>query len=153
MDPKQLKALYDQTEAANRTKAVSTAKANVAAQEDLRELDARGKAALHNVVLPYLRDVQNEFEDAAFTLRVLGVDLSDGMPIGVAFHVGSNPEYGVSVNAGKVTVWRGFEPKLGSDRTEIKFVFPATVEPFIGSIDDLTREKIASLIAIAIRNG
>ena len=149
MDPKELKRLHDQRKAQAAAQITQVNAIKNAAQAELKQKAADVSAALKDVVLPYFEEVATAFDTGEFAIETK-LDASDRSFVGVSFKIGGGPEYGVEGIGGNVRVWKRY-PGTKSAPRPIYF-FSAQREPFIGSITDLTREKLEKLVQLAIKD-
>ncbi len=153
MDPKDLKELYDQKKAEKAAKIAQATKASTKAADELKQKSADAKAAIKNVVLPYFTEVAANFDSGDFVFQITSTDQSDSSPVAVCFKIGSSRPYVIDVTGGNVRVGTPNLKAKGLASVVLEFVIPATQEPFIGQITDLTPEKIGKLIQMAIAEG
>ena len=153
MDPKDLRRLYDQKKAEKAAKTARLTEANTKVAGELNERTADAKAALKNVVLPYLTEVAANIDSGEFVFQTTSVDPSDKEPVAVWFKIGSSRGYVIDVTGGNVRVGTTNFNAKGIASMVLAFVIPANQEPFVGTIADLTREKIGKLIQVAIAEG
>jgi len=149
MDPKELKRLHEQRKAQTAAQIMQVNAAQSAAQADLKQKMADGSTALKEVVLPYFEEVATAFDEGEFVIETK-LEESDRSLVGVSFKIGGGPEYGIEAIGGNVRVWKRY-PGTKSAPRPIYF-FSAQHEPFIGSITDLTREKLENLVQQAIKD-
>ena len=88
-----------------------------------------------------------------FVFQTTSVDPSDKEPVAVWFKIGSSRGYVIDVTGGNVRVGTTNFNAKGIASMVLAFVIPANQEPFVGTIADLTREKIGKLIQVAIAEG
>jgi hypothetical protein len=150
MDPKDLKRLYDQKKAEKAAKIAQATAASTKVADERKQRAVDAKAAINNVVLPYLTEVAASFDSGEFVFQTASVDQSDSSPVAVWFKIGSSRQYVIDVTGGNVRVGTRNVMAKGIASVLLEFVIPATEEPFIGKITDLTREKMGKLIQIAI---
>lgn len=108
---------------------------------------AHCKRAFEANVLPFMRELKDHMgHQFSFAPQI---DIHDHKPIGVSFHVGDGGPVSITTAFGNVIVAR-----LGSSGASkgVAFVYPPDAEPFISNSGDLTRAKIARLIAMVIDN-
>jgi hypothetical protein len=149
MDPKELKRLHLQRKAQAAAQIAQVHAAQSAAEAELKQKMADGNTALKEVVLPYFEEVATAFDEGEFVIET-NLDVSDHSLVGVSFKIGGGPDYGVEAIGGNVRVWKRY-PGTKSAPRPIYF-FSAQHEPFIGSITDLTREKLEKLVQLAIND-
>ncbi len=149
MDPKELKRLHLQRKAQAAAQIAQVHAAQCAAQAELKQKMADGNTALKQVVLPYFEELATAFDEGEFVIET-NLDASNRSLVGVSFRIGGGPDYGVEAIGGNVRAWKRY-PGTKSAPRPIYF-FPAQHEPFIGSITDLTREKLEKLIELAIND-
>lgn len=152
MDPKAL--------AERHAHKVAEAAAAVAEEQQAKtaQTAARSEAAdairskLENVVLPFLDETKKAFPKNQFQYQMHN-DLGTGRLLGVSFRINGHPEVEIRERAGRVAV-----AKLGIPRgrrpgpKQPVFFYRTDAGPFIGTAEDLTREKIGKLIEMVIDN-
>jgi hypothetical protein len=104
------------------------------------------KRQLVEHVVPFLSELQSHLSESQFSFSPQ-VDLKDHKIVGVSFRIGDGPVTTISTAYGNVSVTRSGDS--GSSRG-VNFVYPPHAEPYISNSGDLTREKIAKLIDMAI---
>ena len=124
-----------------RQKSISTDKA-AERQEDVE----RCKRQMTEVVIPFLTEIRSHFAEGQFSFAPQ-LDLQDHKVVGVSFKIGDGPATTISTAFGNVVVTRSGDS--GSSKG-VNFVFDPGVEPYISSSGDLTQEKIAKLVDMAI---
>jgi hypothetical protein len=149
MDPKELKRLYLQRKAQAAAQIAQVHAAQSAAEAELKQKMADGNTALKEVVLPYFEEVATAFDEGEFVIET-NLDVSDRSLVGVSFKIGGGPDYGVEAIGGNVRVWKRYPGTKSTPRPV--YFFSAQHEPFIGSITDLTREKLEKLVQLAIND-
>ena len=157
MDPMDLKNLHDEKKAATAEKAAAAMIAHNQKHDDLMKRTAAGRAAMKDVLLPYLNEIAATFDKGDFTVATPTVE-TDGVPACVSFRVGKGLEHCIECVAGNVRVFKvgpGSSAKsggrtAGNAAARPVFVFSSRDEPFIATVDDLTREKVGKLVQIAI---
>jgi hypothetical protein len=105
------------------------------------------KNAMATNVIPFLQELQHHLGDEQFSYA-LQVDL-DHMPVGVSFRVGDGAATTISSAFGNIIVTR--TGASGSSKG-VSFVYSPDEEPYISNSGDLTRDKIAKLVEMAIDN-
>jgi hypothetical protein len=75
--------------------------------------------------------------------------MRDHKPVGVCFKIGDGAPINISTAFGNIIVTRSGDS--GSSKG-IGFVYPPDVEPYISNSGDLTRDKLAKLVAMVIDN-
>ena len=106
------------------------------------------KRALSEHVLPFLNELKQCLPTDQFSFAPQ-IDLHDRKPVGVSFKIGDGGATSISTAFGNVIVTR--TGASGSSKG-IAFVYPPDGEPYISNSGDLTREKIAKLVEMAIDN-
>jgi hypothetical protein len=106
------------------------------------------KRALEQNVLPFLSELKHHLPDEQFSFAPQ-IDIRDHKPVGVSFKIGDGPPTTISTAFGNIIVTRG--GSSGSSKG-VSFVYPPDAEPYISNSGDLTREKIARLVEMAIDN-
>jgi len=106
------------------------------------------KTALERNVLPFLSELKQHIADEQFSFAPQ-IDLRDHKPVGVSFTIGDGPSTTISTAFGNIIVARG--GSSGSSKG-VNFVYQPDAEPYISNSGDLTREKIARLVEMAIDN-
>ena len=103
------------------------------------------KRAMTELVIPFLSELKSYLPDQV--LLSPQVDLQDHKVIGISFKIGDGPGITISTAFGNVIVTRS-----GSSASSkgISFVYPGDAEPYIANSGDLTREKIAKLVEMAM---
>jgi hypothetical protein len=149
MDPKEFKELHVQKKAQIAAEIAQVNAAQSATQAELKQKIADGSAALKEVVLPCLEEVATAFDEGEFIIETK-LDESDRSLVGVSFKIAGGPEYGVEAIGGNVRVWKRYSGTKSAPRPI--YFFSAQHEPFIGSIKDLTREKLEKLVQQAIND-
>ena len=168
MDPQQLKRLFEEKSA---TKADKTAreKTRIAARAAEQQKRAEeGRVALRDVVTPYFQELLETFPTGHFSFNPAALmNAESHTPVAVSFKVGDGAEHYIEVVQGNVRIWRqgpkfpvqdAKGPKAAKGRKraakfpglDIQFVFSGNAEPFIALPSDLTREKLAKLVEMAI---
>ena len=105
------------------------------------------KRAMDAHVLPFLRELQQYLGEEQFSFAPQ-IDL-DHKPVGVSFRIGDGPATTISSAFGNIIVTR--TGASGSSKG-VSFVYAPDEEPYISNSGDLTREKIAKLVEMAIDN-
>jgi hypothetical protein len=77
------------------------------------------------------------------------IDLRDHKHLGVSFKIGDGPPTTISTAFGNISVTRG---GCSGSSKGVNFVYQPDAEPYISNSGDLTREKIAKLVEMAIDN-
>ena len=106
------------------------------------------KRALEENVIPFLSELKHQFPSGQFSFAPQ-VDMRDHKPVGVSFKIGDGAPINISTAFGNIIVTRSGDS--GSSKG-IGFVYPPDVEPYISNSGDLTRDKIAKLVAMVIDN-
>ena len=123
--------------------------ANAADQAATRSDDAEYcKRALEENVIPFLSELKHQFPSGQFSFAPQ-VDMRDHKPVGVSFKIGDGAPINISTAFGNIIVTRSGDS--GSSKG-LGFVYPPDVEPYISNSGDLTRDKIAKLVAMVIDN-
>ena len=143
------KELADKFAAKVAAAAVEKDKQNtVAADNNAKRLDDANhcKRAMAEAVIPFLSELKSHLPPNQFSFS-LQIDLKDHKVVGVSFRVGDGPATTISTSFGNVFVTRTGDS--GSSKG-VNFVYPPDAEPYISNSGDLTREKIAKLVEMAI---
>jgi hypothetical protein len=155
MDPKALATLYREKtaqKAAATTDEVTRAQTR---QAEFRKRADEGRAAMRDVVIPYLQEVQKTFPKGAFKLNVsVSREAETLAPLAVSFQIGDGAEHVIEATQGNVRVYTTLPPKsglAGVPALNIRFVYSGNAEPFIAGPSDLTREKLGKLVELAIQ--
>ena len=106
------------------------------------------KRALEQNVLPFLSELKHHLADEQFSFAPQ-IDLRDHKPVGVSFTIGNGPPTTISTAFGNISVTRG---GCSGSSKGVNFVYQPDAEPYISNSGDLTREKIAKLVEMAIDN-
>jgi hypothetical protein len=123
--------------------------ANAADHATTRSDDAEYcKRALEENVIPFLSELKQQFPSGQFSFAPQ-VDMRDHKPVGVCFKIGDGAPINISTAFGNIIVTRSGDS--GSSKG-IGFVYPPDVEPYISNSGDLTRDKLAKLVAMVIDN-
>jgi len=125
----------------NRQKSISANKA-AERQKDVEHC----KRQMTDVVIPFLMEIKSHFLEGQFSFAPQ-IDLQDHQVVGVSFKIGDGPATTISTAFGNVVVTRSGDS--GSSKG-VNFVYPPDVEPYISNSGDLTQEKIAKLVDMAI---
>jgi hypothetical protein len=150
MDPKELAAKYAKKCA---EEALEKASQKLKQEEMLDQLKADAaayKKAFTDVVIPFMSELQQAFPKETFSYRA-HIDLSDNKPVGVSFKIGDMDPIEIISQAGKIAIIR-MAPSLGRGFPQISCTYSPNAEPYISSPGDLTREKIANLVAIVMED-
>ncbi len=116
---------------------------------DTRRDDAEHcKNAMAKHVMPFLSELQSNLSPKQFSFSPQ-IDLNDHRVIGVSFRVGDGPIITISTASGNITVTRA--GASGSPKG-VSFVYSPDAEPYISNSGDLTRDKIAKLVAMTMDN-
>jgi hypothetical protein len=99
-------------------------------------------------VIPFLAELKQHLGEKQFSFAQQ-IDLQDHKPVGVSFSIGDGPATHISTALGNIIVTRS--GASGSSRG-IDHVYSPEEEPYISNSGDLTRDKIAKLIEMAIDN-
>lgn len=150
MDPKELKKVFDKQKAAEDARKNESFVQQAAARDRMQKEEAAGRAALKDVVLPYLKEIEKEFGSNEFSAQA--ETMSNYAPTSVSFKIGKDDlKYGIGVKDGVVTVWRQL-PSKGRIAPPPQ-AYRGDEDPFIKTVADLTREKVGRLIQLAITKG
>lgn len=106
------------------------------------------KRALQEHVIPFLSDLRQHFGAEQFSFAPQ-IDIQDHKPIGVSFKIGDGSATTISTAFGNIVVTRFGDS--GSQKS-VPFVYSPDAEPYISNSGDLTRDKIAKLVEMAIDN-
>jgi hypothetical protein len=106
------------------------------------------KRAIEQHVIPFLVELKDHFGDGQFSFAPQ-IDIHDHKPIGVSFKIGDGSATSISTAFGNIVVTRFGDS--GSSKG-VPFVYPPDAEPYISNSGDLTRDKIAKLVEMAIDN-
>jgi hypothetical protein len=106
------------------------------------------KRAMTDNVLPFLSELKSHFPGEQFSFAPQ-VDGHDHKVVGVSFTIGDGPPTTISTAFGNVIVTHA--GASGSSKG-VNFVYAPDAEPYISNSGDLTREKIAKLVEMAIDN-
>ncbi|MEA2951184.1 MAG: hypothetical protein QOJ96_704 [Alphaproteobacteria bacterium] len=106
------------------------------------------KNAIDNHVIPLLAELKHELGDEQFSFA-LQIDRQDHRPVGVTFRLGDGAATNITTALGNIIVAR--HGTSGSVKG-VAHVYSPDAEPFISNSGDLTREKIAKLVEMAIDN-
>lgn len=106
------------------------------------------KNALEQNVMPFLNELKQEFGAEQFSFAPQ-IDLHDHKIVGVSFKIGDGSATNISTAFGNIVVTR-----LGESGSQkgLAFVYSPDQEPYISNSGDLTRDKIAKLVEMAIDN-
>lgn len=124
-----------------RQKSISTDRA-AERQEDVEHC----KRQMTDVVIPFLTQIKTQFAEGQFSFAPQ-IDLQDHKVVGVSFKIGDGPANTISTAFGNVVVTRSGDS--GSSKG-VNFVYGPDTEPYISNSGDLTEEKIAKLVDMAI---
>jgi hypothetical protein len=150
MEPKDVAKLLDQKSAAQAEKAAGQQAQADAKQAELQKRDARGREAMRDVVIPYLREIAAATQQFKFNAAA-SRDTRSKEVLGVSFRIGNSPtETFIEVSQGNVRIYGQplAQQRGGNLKVSNQFVYPGTSEPFIATVDDLTREKLGKLVEI-----
>ena len=106
------------------------------------------KRAMEQHVLPFLSELKQHLGEEQFSFAPQ-IDIHDHKPVGVSFKIGDGSATSISTAFGNIVVTRFGDS--GSSRG-VPFVYPPVAEPYISNSGDLTRDKIAKLVEMAIDN-
>jgi hypothetical protein len=106
------------------------------------------KRAMERNVLPFLSELKQHLSHEQFWFAPQ-IDMHDHKPVGVSFKIGDGPAISISTAFGNIVVTR--TGASGSSKG-VAFVYPPDTEPYISNSGDLTRDKIAKLVEMAIDN-
>jgi hypothetical protein len=106
------------------------------------------KRATERDVLPFLSELKQHLANEQFWFAPQ-IDMHDHKPVGVSFKIGDGPATSISTAFGNIIVTR--TGASGSSKG-VAFVYPPDAEPYISNSGDLTRDKIAKLVEMAIDN-
>jgi hypothetical protein len=132
--------------------ALKLQKSNARTIAEIRERETACKAALANVALPFLREVEISWTKSPFVVLSPVIE-DDDAPVCVSFVAGTGFEYGIETTSGNVRAWKRTIDDFSQNRTRVvgpKHYFMADEEPRIGCVADITHQKIARLIRLAI---
>jgi hypothetical protein len=157
MQAKPQRIVMDARELAEKFRAKGTAaKAERDHQVDVASANAQKRSddvehcknAFDKHVIPLLSELKNELGDEQFSFA-LQIDRQDHRPIGVSFRIGDGAATSISTAFGNIVVTR--YGASGSFKG-VPHVYSPDEEPFISNSGDLTRDKIAKLVEMAIDN-
>ena len=106
------------------------------------------KNAFDNHVIPLLAELKHELGDEQFSFA-LQIDRQDHRPVGVTFRIGDGAATNITSALGNIIVTRN---GASGSAKGVPEVYSPDAEPFISNSDDLTREKMAKLVEMAIDN-
>jgi hypothetical protein len=106
------------------------------------------KRAMAQHVIPFLLELKQHLGEEQFSFAPQ-IDILDHKPVGVSFKIGDGSATSISTAFGNIVVTRFGDS--GSSRG-VPFVYPPDAEPYISNSGDLTRDKIAKLVEMAIDN-
>lgn len=106
------------------------------------------KRAMEQQVIPFLLELKQHLGEEQFSFAPQ-IDILDHKPVGVSFKIGDGSATSISTAFGNIVVTRFGDS--GSSKG-VPFVYPPDVEPYISNSGDLTRDKIAKLVEMAIDN-
>lgn len=106
------------------------------------------KRAMEQQVIPFLLELKQYLGEEQFSFAPQ-IDILDHKPVGVSFKIGDGSATSISTAFGNIVVTRFGDS--GSSKG-VPFVYPPDVEPYISNSGDLTRDKIAKLVEMAIDN-
>jgi hypothetical protein len=106
------------------------------------------KRAMEQHVIPFLRELKYHLPEDQFSFAPQ-IDLHDHKPVGVSFTIGDGAPTTITTAFGNIVVTHA--GASGSSKG-VAFVCPTDAEPYISNSGDLTREKIAKLVEMAIDN-
>lgn len=104
------------------------------------------KRAMTNLVVPFLAEVKSHLPQDQFSFSPQ-IDLQDHKCVGVSFKLGDGPATTISTAFGNVIVTRSGDSGTSKG---VSYVYPADAEPYISNSGDLTREKTAKLVEMAM---
>jgi hypothetical protein len=106
------------------------------------------KRAMERQVIPFLLELKQHLGEEQFSFAPQ-IDILDHKPVGVSFKIGDGSATSISTAFGNIVVTRFGDS--GSSKG-VPFVYPPDAEPYISNSGDLTRDKIAKLVEMAIDN-
>jgi hypothetical protein len=106
------------------------------------------KRAMEQQVIPFLLELKQYLGEEQFSFAPQ-IDILDHKPVGVSFKIGDGSATSISTVFGNIVVTRFGDS--GSSKG-VPFVYPPDAEPYISNSGDLTRDKIAKLVEMAIDN-
>ena len=106
------------------------------------------KRAMEQQVIPFLLELKQHLGEEQFSFAPQ-IDILDHKPVGVSFKIGDGSATSISTAFGNIVVTRFGDS--GSSKG-VPFVYPPDAEPYISNSGDLTRDKIAKLVEMAIDN-
>jgi hypothetical protein len=106
------------------------------------------KRAMEHHVIPFLLELKQHLGEEQFSFAPQ-IDILDHKPVGVSFKIGDGSATSISTAFGNIVVTRFGDS--GSSKG-VPFVYPPDAEPYISNSGDLTRDKIAKLVEMAIDN-
>ena len=127
-----------------------TRQADIAAEHSRKRSDdmEHCKRAMEQHVIPFLMELKRHFGEEQFSFAPQ-IDIHDHKPIGVSFKIGDGSATSITTAFGNIVVTRFGDS--GSSKG-IAFVYPSDAEPYISNSGDLTRDKVAKLVEMAIDN-
>jgi hypothetical protein len=106
------------------------------------------KRAMEQHVIPFLLELKHHLGEEQFSFAPQ-IDILDHKPVGVSFKIGDGSPTSIATAFGNIVVTRFGDS--GSSKG-VPFVYPPDAEPYISNSGDLTRDKIAKLVEMAIDN-
>jgi hypothetical protein len=106
------------------------------------------KRAMEQHVIPFLLELKQHLGEEQFSFAPQ-IDILDHKPVGVSFKIGDGSATSISTAFGNIVVTRFGDS--GSSKG-VPFVYPPDAVPYISNSGDLTRDKIAKLVEMAIDN-
>lgn len=104
------------------------------------------KRALTDDVIPFLSELKSHLPAEQFSFAPQ-IDLQDHKVVGVSFRIGDGPMTTISTAFGNVVVTHA---GASGSAKGVSYVYPPDAEPYISNSGDLTRDKIAKLVEMAI---
>ena len=106
------------------------------------------KRAMTDIVVPFLSELKTHLPEGQFSFSPQ-IDLQDHKCVGVSFKLGDGPATTISTAFGNVIVTRSGDSGTSKG---VSFVYPPDAEPYISNSGDLTNEKIAKLVEMAMNH-
>jgi hypothetical protein len=146
MDPKQLAEKFARIDAASAAKVTELERQReVDAAREKAELDAFADKVT-KIVLPFLEETKDAYRQNSFDYKALRNP--NGTIVGVRITIkGFQP---AEIRQGKrgIVELRRLRPETSSATLKRVGTYGAKKKPFIGTLDDLTREKVGDLIDV-----
>jgi hypothetical protein len=167
MDPKELAKLYEKKSAESAAKAAENKAQMDVQQAEFRKRVEQGRTALRDVVIPYFQELVSAFPKGQFKFNPsASMEAETLAPVAVSFKIGDGPEHFIEVAQGTVRIYYNYntrpqpEPQarkvakggkpVPAPGVVLQMVYSGNTEPFIATPTDLTRDKLAKLVEVAI---